>query len=101
MADQTGPFDLALTRKLVRLCRENAIPFQKDIFRYYRSDSASALDAGADIRTALLAFGVDASHGYERIHIDALRSIAELVTAYVSSSVEIPGDAEDIAPREH
>jgi peptidase M42 family hydrolase len=101
MADQTGPFDLALTRKLVRLCRENDIPFQKDIFRYYRSDSASALEAGADIRTALLAFGVDASHGYERIHIDALRSIAELVTAYVSSSVEIPGDAEDIAPREH
>lgn len=96
MADQTGPFDLALTRKLVRLCRDNSIGFQKDVFRYYRSDSASALDAGADIRTALVTFGVDASHGYERIHVDALRSVAELLTAYVSSEVEIKADAEDI-----
>lgn len=96
MADQTGPFDVPLTRKLVRLCRENDIPFQKDVFRYYRSDSASALDAGADIRTALITFGIDASHGYERIHVHALRSLAELVTAYVSSDIEIERDAADI-----
>ena len=96
MADQTGPFDWHLTRKLVRLARENDIEFQKDLFRYYRSDSASALDAGADIRTALLTFGIDASHGYERIHLDALRSLAELLTAYVTSDVEIERDAADI-----
>src|SRR5690606_2690479 len=39
MADQTGPFDYHLTGKLVALCREHDIPFQKDVFRYYRSDS--------------------------------------------------------------
>ncbi len=98
MADQTGPFDRALTRKLVQLCRKNGIGFQKDVFRYYRSDSASALDAGADIRTALVTFGIDASHGYERIHVDALRSAAELLTAYVGSNIDIPEDADDIAP---
>jgi len=81
MADQSGPFDYHTTRKLVDLCREEDIRFQKDIFRHYRSDSASALEAGHDIRTALIAFGVDASHGYERIHMHALRSVAELVTA--------------------
>ncbi|MGE3143850.1 MAG: M20/M25/M40 family metallo-hydrolase, partial [Hyphomonadaceae bacterium] len=97
MADQTGPFDWYLTRKLARLCKQFDIPHQKDVFRYYRSDSASALDAGADIRTALLTFGIDASHGYERIHVDALRSLAELLTAYVSSSIEIERDAAEIA----
>ena len=96
MADQTGPFDWHLTRKLVRLCREHDIAFQKDVFRYYRSDAASAVEAGADIRTALITFGVDASHGYERIHMHALRSVAELVTAYVASPIEIPRDADKI-----
>ncbi|TVQ39205.1 MAG: osmoprotectant NAGGN system M42 family peptidase, partial [Geminicoccaceae bacterium] len=40
MADQTGPFDYHLTRKLIRLCRDEDIKFQRDVFRYYRSDSA-------------------------------------------------------------
>nr|WP_321445943.1 osmoprotectant NAGGN system M42 family peptidase [uncultured Cohaesibacter sp.] len=97
MADQTGPFDYHLTKKLVSLCRENDIRFQKDIFRYYRSDSASAIEAGADVRTALITFGVDASHGYERIHMHALRSLSELITAYVGSPVEIKRDFEQYA----
>ena len=92
MADQTGPFDYHLTKKLVRLCQDEDIRYQKDIFRYYRSDSASAIEAGHDVRTALITFGVDASHGYERIHVHALRSLAELVTAYLTSPVEIERD---------
>ena len=94
MADQTGPFDYHLTKKLVSLCREHDIRFQKDVFRYYRSDSASAIEAGADVRTALITFGVDASHGYERIHMHALRSLSELITAYLGSPVEIKRDFE-------
>jgi putative aminopeptidase FrvX len=92
MADQTGPFDYHLTRKMVDLCTINDIRYQKDVFRFYRSDSASAVEAGADVRTALITFGVDASHGYERIHIHALRSLAELLTAYSLSDVEITRD---------
>lgn len=98
MADQTGPFDYHLTRKLVNLARENDIRFQKDVFRYYRSDSAAALVAGHDVRAALITFGVDASHGYERIHMHALRSLAELMTAYVGSPVEIGRDVNEIQP---
>lgn len=93
MADQTGPFDFHLTRKLVDLCRADGIGHQKDIFRHYRSDSASALEAGADVRTALVTFGVDASHGHERIHIDALTALARLLALYAISPVEIPRDA--------
>ncbi len=94
MADQTGPFDYHLTKKIVELCKANDIRYQKDIFRYYRSDSASALEAGADVRTALATFGVDASHGYERIHVHALRSLSELITAFATSDVEIKRDFE-------
>ncbi|MCB1512299.1 MAG: osmoprotectant NAGGN system M42 family peptidase, partial [Hyphomicrobiaceae bacterium] len=97
MADQTGPFDYHLTRKLVRLCQEFDIRYQKDVFRYYRSDSASAIEAGADVRTALVTFGVDASHGYERIHMHALRSLAELLTCYGLSEVMIPRDRKQIS----
>lgn len=92
MADQTGPFDYHLTKKLVRLCKDEEIRYQKDVFRFYRSDSASAIEAGHDVRTALITFGVDASHGWERIHVHALRSLAELVTAYATSPVEIERD---------
>ena len=92
MADQAGPFDFHLTNKLVKLCEDNDIRYQKDIFRYYRSDSAAALEAGYDVRTALVTFGVDASHGYERIHLHALRSISELLTAFAQSPVEIARD---------
>jgi peptidase M42 family hydrolase len=100
MADQTGPFDYHLNKKLVELCRDNDIHYQKDVFRYYRSDSASALEAGADVRTALITFGVDSSHGYERIHVHALRSLAELVSCYVASPVEITRDFKETAPVE-
>lgn len=97
MADQTGPFDYHLTKKLYELCAQHEIPVQKDIFRYYRSDAASAVEAGHDVRTALLTFGVDASHGYERIHLSALTSIAKLTVHYAMSDVEIKRDAEETA----
>lgn len=97
MADQTGPFDYHLSKKLYELCGEHGIRVQKDVFRYYRSDAASAVEAGHDVRTALLAFGVDASHGYERIHLHALMSVAKLVVYYAASKVQIERDSEEVS----
>jgi peptidase M42 family hydrolase len=95
MADHNGPFDYHLTRKLVKLCVENEIIHQRDVFRHYRSDVASAVEAGHDVRTALICFGIDASHGWERIHIHALRSLAELITAYLLSGVAFTRDVQE------
>ncbi|MEM6354460.1 MAG: osmoprotectant NAGGN system M42 family peptidase [Pseudomonadota bacterium] len=97
MGDMTGPFDFHTTRKLIELCRDHDIPHQRDVFRHYRSDSASAIEAGADVRTALATFGVDASHGYERIHVSALTALSTLLTAYTLSPVDIPRDANEAA----
>jgi len=93
MADMTGPFDYHLTTKLLHLARDHSIPHQRDVFRYYRSDAASAIEGGADVRTALVTFGIDASHGYERVHENALFSVARLLGAYAMSEVEIKRDA--------
>jgi peptidase M42 family hydrolase len=86
MADMAGPFDYHLTHRLLQICQEFEIPHQRDLFRYYRSDSASAVEAGNDLRTALAAFGVDGSHGWERIHWNALESLAQLVSLYMQSA---------------
>ncbi len=87
MGDSTGPFDFHLTRHLLNLCKEHRLVHARDVFKYYRSDSASALDAGNDTRTALITFGVDASHGYERTNLDSLDCIAQLVVAYARSDM--------------
>lgn len=98
MADSTGPFDYHLTRRMIDLCRENGIPYQREILKYYRCDSASAIEAGNDIRTALVCFGLDASHGYERIHLDALFCLAQLLTAYVQSDLLFHRDRISLGP---
>lgn len=85
MQDSSGPFDRHLTRHLINLCKRDEIDFSRDIFRFYRSDAASALEAGNDIRTALVCFGLDASHGWERIHLRSLQAIARLLSAYLTS----------------
>jgi putative aminopeptidase FrvX len=94
MADSSGPFDYHLSRQLLALARENTILHGRDVFRFYRCDSASAVEAGNDIRTALVTFGVDASHGYERTHMDALRRTAQLIIAYARSEPQFVKDAE-------
>lgn len=85
MKDESGPFDWHLSNGLCELAREFRVPFARDVFKYYRSDSASALEAGNDIRTALICFGLDASHGYERVHLDSLEAVATLIAIYMQS----------------
>jgi peptidase M42 family hydrolase len=100
MKDEVGPFDWHLTRKLLELARVHEIPHQRDVFRYYRCDSASAIDAGNDIRCALVCFGADSSHGYERTHVDSLRSLAELLTLYMQSDPTFKRDSETLGTLE-
>jgi peptidase M42 family hydrolase len=90
MLDATGPFDYHLTRHLCRLCEAHGIPYARDVFRYYRSDVAAALEAGAETRAALVAFGVDASHGAERTHVDSLVAVARLLCAHLLSPLTFP-----------
>jgi peptidase M42 family hydrolase len=93
MQDSGGPYDYHLTRHLLRLAENHAIPVRRDLFRYYHSDAQSAVAAGHDIRTALLAFGCDATHGYERTHLDGLAALSRLIGAYLLSPPVFASDA--------
>ncbi len=85
MQDLSGPFDYHLSHKLIDLAAAHGIAHRRDVFRFYRSDSAAAVEAGNDIRTALIGFGADASHAYERTHRDALEALGRLSAAYMLS----------------
>jgi putative aminopeptidase FrvX len=97
LMDQTGPFDYHLSRRLMNLCREHRIGIARDIFKHYRSDSASAIESGNDTRTALVCFGVDGSHGYERTHRSSLTAIADLMALFVQSDPTFARDKDDLA----
>jgi len=94
MQDSGGPYDYHLSRHLLRLGQEKELSVRRDLFRYYYSDAHSAITAGYDTRTALLAFGCDATHGYERTHIDSLSTLSKLLTAYILSPPVFASDAK-------
>jgi peptidase M42 family hydrolase len=114
MMDMTGPFDYHLSRRLLKLADDAAIPVQRDVYRHYRSDAAPALEAGVEARAALLGVGVESSHGHERTHLDGLLALARLLTVYLQSDLtfaewdrrpsgsldDFPSDSVQPAPRE-
>jgi len=101
MLDSTGPFDYHFSRRLLALCAEHEIPCTRDTFRHYRSDAASAVEAGLEMRTALVGFGVDSSHGHERTHLDGVRAVAELLAVYLQTELTFPEwDAAERGPLE-
>ncbi len=98
MMDSSGPFDYHLNQKLLQICRDHDIPYRRDVFKYYRCDAASAIEAGNDIRTALTCFGLDSSHGYERTHLDSLTALGELLAIYIQSPPTFQRDAKELGP---
>ena len=98
MQDSSGPFDWHLTRSLLGLARDYKIEHTRDVFRYYRSDAAAAVEAGNDIRAALICFGLDASHGWERAHKSSLLALARLLVLYMQSDLLFRRDREALGP---
>ncbi|MEQ8194581.1 MAG: osmoprotectant NAGGN system M42 family peptidase, partial [Rhodospirillales bacterium] len=100
MQDASGPYDWHLTHSLLQLCRDYDIEHSRDVFKYYHSDAAAALEAGNDIRTALVCFALDASHGYERTHLESLKSLSTLLVLYMQNQPAVPRDRMQLGPPE-
>ena len=98
MKDSSGPFDYHLTQKLLHLAREHEVLHGRDVMHHYRCDAASAVEAGNDIRVALICFGVDASHGYERTHLDSLANLSQLTNLYMQSEPAVERDRMELGP---
>ncbi len=85
LKDSGGPYHHGLSNKLRELAERNAIPFKTDICPNYASDGEAFWRAGGDVAVALIGPGVDASHNYERTHLDALVGTTNWILAYLLS----------------
>ncbi|MDO9087150.1 MAG: M42 family metallopeptidase [Anaerolineaceae bacterium] len=81
--DSGGPYHHGLSTHLRKLAEQYEIPYKVDIYPYYGSDGEAFWRAGGDVRVALIGPGVDASHNYERTHMDALVATTQWVLAYL------------------
>ncbi|MBS0637748.1 MAG: hypothetical protein JSS12_09565 [Verrucomicrobia bacterium] len=77
--DSFGLYDLAINRELLGL----GIPCQTAIFANYGSDASLAMRYGQSARSALIAFAVQNTHGYEVMHKNALEQLSKLLAAYL------------------
>ena len=83
VADDDGPYSYDLNLKLKNLAQENEIPLRPDIFPQYASDVKAYWKAGGGARVSCIGPGTDATHCYERTHIEALEATAKLLAAYL------------------
>ena len=81
--DSGGPYDYAMTSRLIELAQTHNLPYAVDIYPYYGSDCGAALKGGNDIRGALIGPGVHASHGMERTHMQGVSAAYMLCAAYL------------------
>jgi len=82
--DSSGPYDYELSRRLQQIAADEGLNYRVDIYPYYGSDASAALRAGGQFRAALVGPGIDASHSYERVHVNALEQTARLLLAYLT-----------------
>lgn len=85
--DSSGPYNMRLRQHLVTLSQEHDIDYNVDIYPFYGSDASSALRAGHDIVHGLVGPGIDASHAFERTHVDSVLNTAKLVYFYLLSAL--------------
>ncbi|MFR1809526.1 MAG: peptidase M42, partial [Pygmaiobacter massiliensis] len=83
--DSRGPYNYDMTTKLIALAKEAKLDYAVDVYPYYGSDADAALEAGHDLRHALIGAGVYASHGYERSHKEGVKNTYQLVKAFVET----------------
>ncbi len=81
--DSHGPYHHGLSQRLRSLADDYGIPYKVDIYPYYGSDGEAYWRAGGDVAVALIGPGVDASHNYERTHLDALLGTTRWIMAYL------------------
>ena len=80
--DGGGPYHFGLNNKLRALAEKYSIPYKTDVYTFYGSDGEAFWRAGGDVALALIGPGIDASHNYERAHMDGLNATTNWVMAY-------------------
>lgn len=83
--DSNGAYHFEMVNELIKVAKENGIDYALDIYPFYGSDAQAVIQAGKDVRHALIGPGVYASHGYERSHKDGIKNTFELALGYATA----------------
>ncbi|MBN1146437.1 MAG: M42 family metallopeptidase [Anaerolineales bacterium] len=83
--DSGGPYHHGFSQRLRDLADRHKIAYKVDIYPFYGSDGEAYWRAGGDVAVALIGPGVDASHNYERTHLQALLATTQWLLAYLLS----------------
>ncbi len=81
--DGGGPYHFGLNNKMRALAEKYNIPYKTDVYTFYGSDGEAFWRAGGDVALALIGPGIDASHNYERAHMDGLNATTNWIMAYL------------------
>lgn len=81
--DGGGVYHEGLNKKLRMLAEQHDIPYKTDVYVFYGSDGEAFWRSGGDVALALIGPGIDASHNYERAHMDGLNATTNWIMAYL------------------
>ena len=83
--DSRFPYHWGMTNELRQTAIDAGVDYVMDIFTpHYGTDCDGSILAGYDVRHAAIGPGTANSHGYDRTHLDGLRSTYELLLAYLT-----------------
>ena len=81
--DSSGVYHEGLNKKMRALAEKHNIPYKTDVYPFYGSDGEAFWRAGGDVALSLIGPGIDASHNYERAHMDGLNATTNWIMAYL------------------
>lgn len=81
--DSGGVYHEGLNKKMRALAEQHGILYKTDVYPFYGSDGEAFWRAGGDVAVSLIGPGIDASHNYERAHLDGLNATTQWVMAYL------------------
>lgn len=81
--DNKTPYDVNVKIGLMKAAEENDIKYTLDVYNRYGSDASAAVLQGFDFKCGCIGPSVEASHSYERTHINGIFETVKLLIAYL------------------
>lgn len=81
--DSGGVYHEGFNKKLRAIAEKHHIAYKTDVYPFYSSDGEAFWKAGGDVAVSLIGPGIDASHNYERTHMDGLNATTNWILGYL------------------
>ncbi|MGL4688029.1 MAG: M42 family metallopeptidase [Fusobacteriaceae bacterium] len=81
--DNKTVYDFSIRKKLQEAAEKNGVKYTVGVYNRYGSDATASILQGADLRYACIGPNVDATHHYERTHIEGVLETIKLLIAYL------------------